>query len=138
MTTTSAYLNFNGNCKEAFELYQKVLGGEIPMSLTMGQAPDSDPNDPDKDKIMHTRLVLPSGSIIMGSDAMGSYYKTPQGFSVSIMLDSAQDGKRIFDALADGGQVQMPYEKTFWAEGFGACVDRFGTPWMVNAGMVPF
>jgi PhnB protein len=138
MIAASAYLNFNGNCKEAFDLYHKVLGGDMPMTVTMGQAPGADPNDPDKDKIMHTRLVLPNGSIIMGSDAMGNYYKTPQGFSVSITLDSAEDGKRIFDALAEGGQIQMPYEKTFWAEGFGAFVDRFGTPWMVNAGMVPF
>jgi len=136
--TVNAYLNFNGNCKEAFDYYQKVLGGTIPMSMTMEQAPGGEANAANKDMIMHTRLVLQNGSLIMGSDAPGDYYSQPQGFSVSITVDASAEGKRIFDALADGGQVRMPYEKTFWAEGFGMVVDKFGTPWMVNAGMAEF
>jgi PhnB protein len=136
--TANVYLTFSGNCKEAFDYYQKVLGGEIPMAMTMAQEPGADPNSPNKDMIMHTRLVLPDGSTIMGSDAPPEYFSQPQGFSVSITINDPAEGKRIFDALADGGHVKMPYEKTFWAEGFGGLVDRFGTPWMINAGMVPF
>ena len=136
--TVNAYLNFNGNCAEAFAYYQKVLGGEIPMSVTMGQAPGGEENANDRDKIMHTRLVLPGGNVIMGSDAPGHYYTQPAGFSVSITVDGPEEGKRIFDALADGGQVRMAFDKTFWAEGFGMAIDKFGTPWMVNAGMTPF
>lgn len=131
----NTYLNFSGQCKEAFEYYAKVLGGEIVMMMTHRDAPTSVQTPSDMlDTVMHARIQIGS-NVIMGSDAPPQYFTQPAGFSVSIMLDDAAEGKRIFDALADGGTVQMPFEKTFWAEGFGALVDRFGTPWMVNAGL---
>ena len=72
----------------------------------------------------------------MASDSMvGQPYGGMKGFSLSLVYPSVADAKRVFDALADGGRVSMPVQKTFWAEAFGMLVDRFGTPWMVSGGM---
>ncbi len=68
----------------------------------------------------------------MASDAPPGHYAQPQGISVSIALNDRDKGERIFNALADGGTTTMPFQKTFWASGFGMCIDRFGIPWMVN------
>lgn len=73
------------------------------------------------------------GAVIMGSDAPEGYYSKPQGNYLSINVDKPADARRIFEALAEKGDVHMPFEKTFWAAGgFGMAADRFGTPWMVN------
>ncbi len=73
------------------------------------------------------------GNILTGSDAPTGYYSKPQGTYVSLNVDKPAEGKRIFDALAENGQVHMPFEKTFWAAGgFGVAADRFGSMWMVN------
>jgi PhnB protein len=68
----------------------------------------------------------------MGSDAPNDRYERPQGVQVSISLKSAADGERIFKALAEQGQIAMPFQPTFWSAGFGMLTDRFGIPWMVN------
>jgi PhnB protein len=80
---------------------------------------------------MHLTMTAGS-SVLMGSDAPPQHYVKPQGFGVSVHVKSADEGRRIFDALAEGGLVTMPFEKTFWSPGFGMLTDRFGTPWMVN------
>jgi len=86
---------------------------------------------------MHARLTF-DGGMLMASDTMaGQAYEGMKNFSLSLMYPTAAEGKRIFDALGQGGKVTMPFDKTFWAEGFGMFVDRFGTPWMVNGGMTP-
>ena len=82
--------------------------------------------------ILHIRMNV-RGQALMGSDAHGGRYDKPQGTWTSLSVDSAADGERIFKALAEKGSTMMPYQKTFWAEGFGMCVDRFGIPWMINA-----
>jgi PhnB protein len=128
------YLTFNGNCREAMEFYRKVLGGQIVMMLTHEGTPAAEFTSPDfMDKIMHARLII-GDNVLMASDSPPQYATTPAGFSVSVVVDDAAEGKRIFDALAEGGNVKMPFEETFWATGFGMLIDRFGTPWMVNAG----
>jgi len=127
------YLNFAGNCKEAFEFYQSILGGELNM-MTHGQSPMADQFPDWRDKINH--VCLSTGEFaLMGSDSPPQYFQQPQGFFVSLIHDDAAEGRRIFDALAEGGTIRMPFEKTFWAEGFGILVDKFGTPWMINCGM---
>jgi PhnB protein len=88
------------------------------------------------DKVLHVSLTV-GKSALMGSDAGAQYYKAPQGFSVSLTLASPEEGHRIFTALGEGGQVTMPFQKTFWSPGFGALVDRFGQPWMVNCDVAP-
>jgi PhnB protein len=82
---------------------------------------------------MHSELHL-GDKVIMGSDAPPQWYTAPGGFSVSLGFDEVEEGQRVFDALAEGGTVKMPLQETFWAKGFGMLIDRFGTPWIVNAG----
>ena len=126
------YLIFNGDCEAAFRSYEQLLGGKIEMMMTHGESPMAGETPPGwKDKIMHVRMMV-RGQALMASDAPPGRYEKPQGSWVSLSVDSTADAERIFEAFADGGTVVMPLEKTFWAERFGMCVDRFGTPWMVN------
>ena len=126
------YLYYNGNCEAAFKYYEKVLGGKIEFMMRADEGPaDMKPEPGWEKKIMHAKLTL-DGEIIMASDAPPGHYRQPQGYSVSLTVEDVADGERKFKALAEGGSVNMPYSKTFWAKGFGMCVDQFGIPWMVN------
>jgi len=126
------YLNFNGNCAEAFTYYEKVLGGKIEMSSTFGAMPAEYPCPPGwKDKILHISMSV-GGDTLMGSDAPPDHYGKPDGFSVSLQIPEPAEATRVFEALSSGGSVQMPIQKTFWAKLFGMCVDKFGVPWMIN------
>src|SRR5262245_54062309 len=122
------YLNFNGQCKEAFEFYAKVLGGKIEGMMTWGESPAAEHTAPEmRDRIIHASMVV-GDQILMASDSPPEYFEKAQGISVTINLTDTQEGERIFNALAENGTVRMPFEKTFWAEGFGMVTDRFGTP----------
>ena len=126
------YLNFNGQCEEAFKVYEKCLNGKIEFIMTQEESPMADKTPPEwKKKIMHATLRF-GEQVIMGADAPPKYYQQPQGFSVSISLNDPAEAERIFKELSAGGSVRMPLEKTFWAERFGMFTDRFGTPWMIN------
>jgi PhnB protein len=128
----SPYLAFNGQCAEAFKFYEKCLGGKLEGMMTHGQSPMAEQVPPEwRDKIIHARLIV-AGQALMGADVPPQHYQQPQGFSVSINVKEIAEGERIFNALAEGGKVQMPFQKTFWSAGFGMATDRFGTPWMVN------
>ena len=133
----ASYLIFNGNCREAFNHYEKLLGGKIEFSLTYGEAPMGDHKPPTEmlDKIIHVRMRV-DGQVLMGSDAHADYEK-PQGNWVSLSVDSTADAERIYNGLSGGANVIMPLQKTFWAEKFGMLIDRFGTPWMVNCEAKP-
>ena len=127
----NTYLSFNGNCAEAFKFYEKCLGGKLHM-MTNGQSPMADKTPPEqRDRIMHASLVV-GDQVLMGADAPPQYFSQPQGFSVSINTKETAEGERLFKAMSEGGDVKMPFQKTFWAAGFGMFVDRFGIPWMVN------
>ena len=136
MANLAAYLFFDGNCDEAMRFYEKTLGGKIDTMMTHAQSPMADQAPPGAgDRIMHAHLTLPGGGTLMASDDMpGQPYGGMHGFSLSLMYPTAEAGRPVFDALLAGGKVTMPYQKTFWAEGFGMLVDRFGTPWMINGG----
>ena len=126
------YLHFNGNCETAFKYYEKHLGGKIEMMMRFDQAPPEMPVSPESKKlIMHGRISF-EGATLMGSDATAERYHKPQGFSVSLTVNDPKDAERKFNALADGGDVQMAFSKTFFAKGFGMCTDKFGTEWLVN------
>jgi PhnB protein len=128
----ASYLFFNGNCEEAFNRYQQVLGGRIVGMLRPGDAPGSEECTPDMaGKIMHACLEL-DGQNLMGSDCPEGQYQKPQGFSVCLTVKSREEAERIFTAMSEGGNVLMPLAQTFWADRFGMVVDRFGTPWMIN------
>ena len=132
MLQVNPYLNFNGQCAEAFKFYEQVLGGKIEMMMTYGESPAAEHTPPgSQDRIMHVRLVV-DGQVLMGSDSPPEYFEKPQGISVSLNVDEPDEAERIFNAFADGGTVTMPIQKTFWAGRFGMLVDRFGIPWMVN------
>jgi PhnB protein len=126
------YLQFDGNCAEAFRFYEQCLGGKIVMMMKTGESPMAAQIPADQqDSIMHARMMV-GDKVLMGSDAMGGCYTAPAGFHVTLGVDDPADADRIFAALAQGGSVRMPIEETFWAHRFGMLVDRFGIPWMVN------
>ena len=125
------YLNFSGNCEEAFDFYAKTLGGKILFKMTHGESPEGHKFPEYRDKIMHATLQI-GNQRIMGSDAPPQYYTKPQGLYVSINVPDVEESERIYNALAENASVQMPLGKTFWAERFGMLTDRFGVPWMIN------
>jgi PhnB protein len=128
------YLVFDGQCAEAFKFYEQVLGGQLEDLLPFAGSPAEGEVPPDwGNKILHAYLKLGDWGL-MGSDCPPGQYETPQGFSVSIQVDDAARAEQIFQALAEGGKIQMPLEETFWAKRFGMAIDKFGTPWMVNCG----
>ena len=125
-------LSFNGQCREAFEFYAKVLGGKITAAFPFGDGPPGAHMDASKkDWLMHCWLDVGDQSI-MGADMPSAMYEAPHGFSLSLQISTVAEAERVFAGLAEGGTVKMPLEKTFWAERFGSIVDRFGIPWQVN------
>ena len=128
----NAYLLFDGNCAEAFKFYESVLDAKIEGMFPYAGSPAAEHAPPDfGDKIMHATLSV-GNTKVMASDAPPGQYKKPEGISVALGLHDTARGERIFNALSENGHVIMPFQQTFWAAGFGMCVDRFGIPWMVN------
>ena len=126
------YLFFDGNCREAFTRYQEVFGGELVL-LTMADMPSETPAPPDQaDLIMHAALTT-EGHLLMGSDDPTGGFGGVNGMSVNYSVGDVAEAERVFEALAEGGKITTPLAETFWSPKFGMCVDRFGTPWMVNA-----
>jgi PhnB protein len=127
-------LIFNGECDAAFKLYQQCLGGAVTFRLTWGDSPMADQAPPEwRNKILHATLTV-GGTAISGGDVLPSRYERPQGFQLQINLDDVGAAERIFTQFADGGLVTHSLQQTFWAQRFGAVVDRFGIPWAVNCG----
>ena len=135
MHQLNTYLFFDGNCADAMRFYERTLGGKLSL-MTHAESPMAAETPPGSaNRILHARLDF-DGGMLMASDSMvGQPYEGMKGFSLSLIYPTEAEGRRMFDALAQGGHVIMPMQKTFWAEGFGMLVDRFGTPWMVNGGM---
>ena len=122
----SVHLNFNGNCRDAFALYQKVFATKPDMLMTYGEAPGGAPVPPNwKDKVLHTSIPL-GGGMLMGCDTPPDRSTPLEGFQVSVGTSDQAEVKRIFNALAEGGSIQMPLDKTFWSPLFGMCTDKFG------------
>jgi len=135
MPQLCAYLTFDGNCAEAMHFYERTLTGRIEAMLTYAEAPDGGGVPAElQGRIMHARLSL-DGQTLMASDAAGRQpYQGQQGVSLALVFPTVSDATRIFNALAEGGTVTMPLQKTFWAEAFGALTDRYGTSWLINGG----
>lgn len=127
-----SYLNFNGNCAEAFKFYEQLFDGKIEGIMPYSEMPDGGQCSAEmKDWIMHACLSV-GDQQLMGSDCPPEMFQKAQGITVSIHVNSPEEAERIFAGLAEGGQVTMPLQETFWAPRFGMATDRFGTPWMVN------
>jgi PhnB protein len=135
MPDINTYLTFNGNCGDAMRFYEKTLGGKLDV-MTMGESPIAAQTPPEaKNRVMHARLKFDGGMLMASDDQPGAKSTGMHGFSVSLIYKTADEARRVFDALAKGGNVTMPFQKVFWSEGFGMVTDRFGTPWMLNGGM---
>ncbi|MDO5610220.1 MAG: VOC family protein [Pseudomonadota bacterium] len=131
------YLSFaNGDCQAAFDHYQAVFGARLLFSHTWAESPMAEqaPGG-DGSKIMHATLQFADGVILMGADCPPEYGQPFGGFSLSHNARDVAEAERVFAAIAEGGKVTMPLEKTFWAERFGMCVDKYGVSWMVNCEM---
>jgi PhnB protein len=129
------YLFFNGRCEEAIGFYKKALGAEVLMLMRFKESPE--PPQPgmippgSEEKIMHACLRIGDANV-MASDGHCTGHADFQGFSLSITAPNETEAGRIFAALAEDGQVQMPLAKTFWSPCFGMVADRFGVGWMVG------
>lgn len=134
--TLNPYLNFPGTAREAMTFYQRVLGGELTINTfgeygTQGEGADG---------IMHAQLETPGGLVLMASDMPpGQEGGHAPGTNITVSLSGDDPQLRDYwQALSEGGEVQMPFEKQMWGDEFGMCVDRFGLSWMVNiAGSPP-
>src|SRR5262245_49075818 len=127
------YLFFDGRCEEALDLYRRVLGAEVEMLMRFKDSPDQSNVQPAlKDKVMHTSFRI-GDTQLMASDGNAKGKPAFQGVSLSLTVKDAADAERKFNALADGGQVQMPLSETFFSPRFGMVADRFGVSWMILA-----
>ncbi|MBK9741950.1 MAG: VOC family protein [Saprospiraceae bacterium] len=138
MTTVNVYLNFDGQCEEAFEFYKSVFGGEFSYIGRFNEMPQDENNklsEADGNKIMHVSLPISAETNLFGSDTVGAWSpKLVQGnnYSISINASSKEEADRLFNGLSAGGKVTMPLENTFWGAYFGMFVDKYGINWMVN------
>ncbi len=123
------YVNFAGNCAEAFKFYEKHLGAKVVMTMTHAQAPEGSRLGPEwKDAVLHAKVSL-GGTELMGADIPNT--EPMRSAYLSLGVDSDAEAERIFSALSDGGQIFMPMQETFFATRFGQLRDRFGINWMI-------
>ena len=133
--TLSTYLSFSGNCRQAFEFYRSVFGGEFAVMETFGNGPSNMgiPED-ELNNVMHVSFPIGS-SVLMGSDVpstFGATHKQGNNFSISISTTSREESDDLFGKLSKGGSVSMPMQDMFWSSYFGVCTDKFGINWQVN------
>jgi PhnB protein len=131
------YLTFAGNCREAFTRYQAIFGGELVL-LAMSDVPADagpPPAGADADAIMHAALMSGDQLLMGADDPSGSFDGNVQGICVNCSLSDVAEVERVFAALSQDGQVQLPLGETFFSPSFGMCTDRFGVPWMVMVEM---
>ena len=126
------YLTFNGTCAEAFERYAEIFGAQITFMQKFSDAPmgESMPAG-SADRVMHARIEF-ENAVLMASDAHTPGEVVYSGISVQMSIATVGEAKRVFDALAEGGEIGMPFGSTFWSAGFGSLTDRFGIPWLIN------
>ncbi|MBW3578962.1 MAG: VOC family protein [Actinobacteria bacterium] len=137
MTRLHTYLNFAGDAEEAFDFYRSVFGGEFSSHVRFKDFPMEGVDIPaeDQDKIMHIALPIGDGDILMASDALDSLgQELVQGNNVyvSVHPDSRQEADRVFEALSQGGEIEMPIGDQPWGDYYGSFTDKFGVMWMVN------
>ena len=126
------HLSFCGQCREAFEFYENLLGGSIGLMLAYGDSPAADSVPAElRGNIVHANLVI-NEMEIAGADVPPDRYERPSGFNLLLEMDDQSEAKRVFKTLAEGGSILIPIGKTFWSSCYGMLVDRFGTPWEIN------
>ncbi len=127
----NTYLNYGGNCAEAFRFYEKELGGKINMLMTHDQNPGPSQLGPELGKtVLHASITI-AGTTIMASDVPPDRFQPMRSVYLCHAVDSDSDAERIYALLSEGGQVFMPIQETFFATRFAQLRDRFGTSWMI-------
>lgn len=125
------YLNYGGNCRQAFEFYAEHLGARIESVRTHGDVPDTGQMPADwKDKVLHARLEI-GDTILMGADIPPDRFQPMRSAYLTLMLDSDEEAERVYALLSEGGEIFMKMEETFFAHRFAMLRDRFGTSWML-------
>jgi PhnB protein len=131
------YLLFDGNCEAAFKFYEQTLGAKTQSLMRYSEAPKH-PGAADcqmpagfNDKVLHARIAI-GDQVVMASDAPTGHYEKPSGIRLTLGFDKPAEAERIFHTLVEGGSVQMPIGKTFFAERFGMLADKYGIPWMIS------
>lgn len=140
MARVSTYLNFPRSTEEAFLFYQSVFGTEFSAPIARFRDIPTQPGQPaiaedDLNLVMHVELPILSGHVLMGTDApesMGFHLVPGNNFSINLEPDTRAETERLFQALGEGGKVDMPLRDMFWGAYFGTLVDRFGIRWMFN------
>jgi PhnB protein len=131
--TLGTHLTFPGSCEAAFRFYERVLDGKIGRMQTYGESPGAEGLAPEwRPKIIHASITI-RGHEVLGADLRPEDYQKPRGFFLLLNVAGAADAERAFRALAEGGVVHLPLQKTFWSPAFGVVVDAFGVPWELNA-----
>ena len=131
------YLSFNGQCAAAFKFYEKAFNGKIVFIMTYGESPMAEQVPADwRDRVMHVSLKV-ENAMLQAADAPPDRETKTTGFCVNIRVEDSEQAERVFDALAEGGTVQMPLQQTFWTVRFGMLTDQFGIPWMLNCEKAP-
>lgn len=132
----AAQIEFNGNCRQAFEFYARLFGGEIAVMSAFGDTRDvalpPGSSEGASATIRFAELRI-GGNRILGNDLPPDQYAPPRGFNLAMHIEGIADARRIFDGLAQGGRVTTPLSKVEWAELFGMVTDRFGVPWLILA-----
>jgi len=125
------YLNYGGNCAEAFRFYEQHLGGKITMMMKHGEAPDQSQVRPEwKDAVLHARMTI-GGTELLAADIPPDRFQPMRSAYLTLTLDSSEEAERTYALLSDGGQIFMKMEETFFAHRFAMLRDRFGTSWML-------
>lgn len=140
MARTSTYLNFPRETEAAFNFYRSVFGGEFSGGIHRFSDIPSHPGQPaladaDKNLVMHIELAITGGHVLMGTDApesMGFNVKFGNNMYINLEPDTRGETQRLFNALSQGGAVEMPLQDMFWGAYFGSCTDKFGVKWMFN------
>jgi len=143
MATVNAYINFKGNCEEAFNYYKSVFGSEFTMLSRFSEMPPQDGmelSEEDMHKIMHVSMPIGNETMIMGSDVGGEWAQdlyVGNNITLSITADSKEQADQLFKSLSDGGKISMPMDTTFWGSYFGMCTDKFDINWMISFDEAP-
>jgi PhnB protein len=125
------YLNYGGNCQQAFRFYERHLGGKIIMMMTHGQNPNAKDVTPEwQDAILHARMTI-GETLLLGADIPPDRFQPMRSAYLSLMVDSTDEAERIYALLSEGGQIFMPMEENFFAFRFAQLRDKFGTSWMI-------
>ena len=125
------YLNYGGNCEEAFRFYEQHLGGKIIFLMRHGEQPGPGNVPPEwNGKVLHARMNL-GGTELLGADIPAERFQPIRSAYLSLTVGSVDEAERIYSLLSDGGQIFMPMEETFFAHRFAMLRDKFGTSWML-------